>query len=352
VAVDRNLILKELILRLNTASVTSLIGSPARIYSRPPENAVFPWVRMNMIPASYLTGTLGFNVKPNWIRQMTIQFLVYALDTSVAAVSAIQKAIADVLDKFPALASIPNCKIGQCLPGPEHADYAPDIRSAFSVQDYTLSFEDTSSGIVPATVDFFVTKDTRIASSSPTGNFDYFYLRVGREGGNFSRSLLHFDVSSIPLAAVVSSASLYLTSILELTPTQASKVKRLTTTTWIQTLATWNTSDGATAWSPPNATSPQTGPYTETDAVAVSLPAGSSLGNYIPFTITGLAALVQDAIANRSGQLHVMLLANTESIPATISAEFVDSETSVDLIAGGGVDADALPPKLTVSYTA
>jgi hypothetical protein len=208
--------------------------------------------------------------------------------------------------------------------------------------------EDAGTAIVPATVDFYVTKDTRIASASPTGNFDYFYLRVGREGGNFSRSLLHFDVSSIPIAAVVSTASLYLTSTLELTPTQASKVKRLTTTTWIQTSATWNTSDGAAAWSPPNAVSPQTGPYTETDAVAVSLPAGSLLGNYIPFTITGLAALVQDAITNRSGQLHVMMLANTETIPATISAEFVDSETSADLIAGG--TPSALPPKLTVSY--
>jgi hypothetical protein len=208
--------------------------------------------------------------------------------------------------------------------------------------------EDGGTAIVPATVDFYVTKDTRIASSSPTGNFDYFYLRVGREGGNFSRSLLHFDVSSIPAAAAVSSASLYLTSRLELAPTEPCKVKRLTTTAWVQTLATWNTSDGVAAWSPPNAASPQTGPYAETDAAAVNLPAGAALGNYIPFTITGLAALVQDAITSRAGQLHVMLLANTESIPATISAEFVDSETSVDLIAGGALNA--LPPKLTASY--
>ena len=143
-AVDRNLILKEIILRLNVASVTGLIGSPARIYTRPPESAVFPWVRMDMIAAPWLTGTLGGGVKPNWIRQLTIQFTIYALETTLATVTAIQKAIADIMDKFPGLAAITNCKIGQCLPGAEYADYDIESRTACAVLEYTMSFEDTS----------------------------------------------------------------------------------------------------------------------------------------------------------------------------------------------------------------
>lgn len=97
-----------------------------------------------MIAATWLTGTLGGGVKPNWIRRFTVQFTIYALETTLATVTAIQKAIADVMDKFPGQAAITNCKIGQCLPGMEYADYDVDTRTACAVLEYTMSFEDTA----------------------------------------------------------------------------------------------------------------------------------------------------------------------------------------------------------------
>ena len=144
-AVDRGLIAKEIIEQLGAvAAIVTALGSPPRIYLRPPETAVFPWVRIDFLPATWLAGTLGGGVKPNWIRQFTVQFTIFDLSTSILTVTAIQKLIADTMDKFPGLASITNCTIGQCIPGNEFTDYDVALRTAIAVLEYTMSFEDTA----------------------------------------------------------------------------------------------------------------------------------------------------------------------------------------------------------------
>jgi hypothetical protein len=192
------------------------------------------------------------------------------------------------------------------------------------------------------TVVFALTKDLRIESGSPSTNFNEDWLHAGRSSGSARRFLLHYDLSSIPAGSTVSSATLDGVSTLELTPTAPAKVKRLTTTTWGETTATWNTSDGVTAWSPANSASPQTGPYTEVDAVAVNLPRGGLVApTAFPFSIPGLAALAQDAIDNRAGQLHLIVMTNNDSTPSA-HAEFYDREEIVTV--------GALPFSLTVVY--
>lgn len=144
-AVDRGLVIKEIFEQLTaTAAVTALLGNPPRIYLRPPETAVFPWVRMDCTAAPYLTGYLGGNVNPKWIRQLSVTFVAFDLTTGILTVTAIQKAIADVMDRFPGIATITNCKLGQCLPGTETADYDPETRTAYAVLEYTMSMEDTT----------------------------------------------------------------------------------------------------------------------------------------------------------------------------------------------------------------
>lgn len=180
-------------------------------------------------------------------------------------------------------------------------------------------------GGASATSELFVilpTKDLRIYSTTPTTNYDEFWLRVGRQGG-FYRSLFHFDLTS-HLGKTVVSATMNLVSTFELSPTTPSKLKRMTTTTWGETTATFNTSDGVTAWSPANDDSPQTGPYTETGAIAIGLPAGALLDNYHPFDITGIVGLAQDALDNRGGHLYLILMSDNEV--SGRSAEFLDSE--------------------------
>jgi len=188
----------------------------------------------------------------------------------------------------------------------------------------------TSATIIqPPSFVFLPTKDLRISSGSPTTNFDEQWLRAGRASGAANRFMLHYNVSSIPGGETVASAKVNGVSTLELTPTTPAKVKRLTTTIWDETTATWDTSDGVTPWSPANDDSPQTGPYTEVDAVAVNLPVGALLGNMNPFEIPGLAAHVQDAIDNRAGQLHLIIMTDDDSTPPGSRAEFTDREDVV-----------------------
>ena len=149
---------------------------------------------------------------------------------------------------------------------------------------------------------------------------------MGKQSSSVYRSLLHYDLAGFPGGLTPIAAFLDGVSTLELTPTLPCLGKRLTTTTWGETTATWNTSDGSAAWSPPNAVSPQTGPYSDVGAVAINLPNGALLGNYNPFSVPGFWGLVLDAIANRGGQLHLIIMVPDETDIYAGRPEFTDKE--------------------------
>jgi hypothetical protein len=101
--------------------------------------------------------------------------------------------------------------------------------------------------------------DTAIAALAATTNYgNAATLYVGEEyggtPGNVQRTLIKFDLSSIPAAASITSATLYLTIKQDLSNNsrnmKAYRLKR----NWTETGATWNTYDGSNNWQTAGAT--------------------------------------------------------------------------------------------------
>lgn len=141
---DRHDVNKALVTMFNAnAALKALIGDPVRMGAFIPANATFPFVRVDFIPSTPLTGHMS-STNAKWIRRHTIQFTIFGHDTSLDAVAAIQKAIADLMDYCPTNATVTNGVIGSAIPGLEHLDYSPEDGSAVGVLEYTLSIEATS----------------------------------------------------------------------------------------------------------------------------------------------------------------------------------------------------------------
>lgn len=96
------------------------------------------------------------------------------------------------------------------------------------------------------------TKDCVIDNSAPTTNEDGTKLIIGHDSGSVGtpvwRSLLQFDLSSIPSGATISAATLKLYNE---TPNGAnSRVASVyrVKVSWTEATVTWNTTDGSTSW--------------------------------------------------------------------------------------------------------
>ncbi len=109
--------------------------------------------------------------------------------------------------------------------------------------------------------------DTWLNQSSPGTNYDgdvYDCVRSLTSSGN-RRTILKFNISSIPSGSTISSAtlSLYYSSKAGDTPTgRIYYAYRLTTTDWVENSCTWNT-----PWTSAG------GDYTETDGASATVPA-------------------------------------------------------------------------------
>jgi hypothetical protein len=182
------------------------------------------------------------------------------------------------------------------------------------------------------TVEFDYTKlnSTFLRDTAPTTNFENDNLKIGvgfNSDGTVDRSILHFDLTSLPTVGVggvtvvnIVSANLAVTKLNPPGPKLGgpAKVRRITEISapvWLEAQATWNNKVTGTAWTTPNVkgtSSPatQTGPFTTSGEVDWSM-VGDEVGRK---TITGLAALVQDAHTSRSEHLHIMLMMADETI--------------------------------------
>lgn len=130
---------------------------------------------------------------------------------------------------------------------------------------------------------------------------------AGGEKAAGARVLGNFDLSSIPEGATIDSAVLRLTIIPAGVSGDGARdavVYRVLRDDWHEMQSTWNDYKTSNAWGG-GGCGGLNSDYTETDEVAFSSPVDADEGN--DFDITGMKTLVEDAIANRSDWLRVLL---------------------------------------------
>lgn len=155
------------------------------------------------------------------------------------------------------------------------------------------------------------------------------YILHGGVGPTIARALLKFDTSVIPSGATIDAAKLRFRVSFR-TATATGYVNRLTTTDWVEGQVTWNERYAANSWGTPG------GDFTTTNRVSFTSP--GALGDW---DIPNMKTLVEDAIANRSNELHVLIKMDDES--AGVSRHFHFD--------GGELGTQADRPRLIVDYT-
>lgn len=166
------------------------------------------------------------------------------------------------------------------------------------------------------------TADSFIREQSPTTNFGATSpLSITGFGGFPDRTLLEFDVSSIPASATIDSAELKMRGDPIASGIFGIAVDRVTKA-WVEAEVTWGEYSSGNAWGLPG------GDYDATDEVTASWDRATT-----PDTID-ITALVQDALDNRAGTLSLIVRATDSNFGSAY-----DSREA------------ALPPVLTVSYS-
>jgi len=188
----------------------------------------------------------------------------------------------------------------------------------------------TTPILVPATIEYSATKDARLYKLSPGSNYGTTtQIPVGTQIADATvaqRSVLHFDMSTLPAGATITAASLMLYSPTDYgVDPRPALVQRMTNTSWVETTITW-TSDNAS--------------FTATDQATWNMfTAGGALG-VVAVTIP-ILALARDAYAVQSKQLHVMLKAVDDSGAIVNAQVFYSREWGTS----------SQRPKLSVTYT-
>jgi hypothetical protein len=145
------------------------------------------------------------------------------------------------------------------------------------------------------------------------------------------RTLLYFDLSSIPIAATIISADLKLWNTGTSTSPEPCKVNRLTTTSWAEGAVTWNS-----PWTTPG------GDYTTTDEASWNMflsPSSTITQTYR--TITGLIPLVQAAVAAGGATHWLLKMLDDSTTPPAVRTQVFRSR---------GYSVAENCPVLTVTY--
>ena len=161
-------------------------------------------------------------------------------------------------------------------------------------------------------------KDCYISATSPDSNFDDGEIRFGRFGAtNRWRTVAHFDVSSYPAGTVVFGAQFHGETLGSANTAVGlpGLVTRLLVELWVETEVTWKRASNVLDWV-------DGGDFTLENAMEFIVPGGSNT----PFSIE-IGGLVQDAISNRSGQLHILFKLFDDTSPGPDEQfRFYDSE--------------------------
>lgn len=143
--------------------------------------------------------------------------------------------------------------------------------------------------------------ETYLKGDSPTANFvnaDSMFV------GNYSqpfRPIMRFDFSQLPAGLTITGASLHLYITGTNIGSATVDVYQMTRHNWNGTTATWNTYDGTNNWTTAG------GDYTVTNGASLACPASSSWGAW------DVTAIVQDAYANNSGVLDILVKKDVET---------------------------------------
>jgi hypothetical protein len=181
------------------------------------------------------------------------------------------------------------------------------------------------------TVDFFASKDLNIETGILQGtNLDGFSLDIGviSGAGKIERTLMHFDLGSIPTGAVVTSAILDIYENVVVNPT-TGRIHRLTRPAWSETAATWLHWATGSAWTTVGGDYDLSG-YAEW----TTGPTGHKL-----ISVTSLA---QEAVADLTDhikQLHLLFKVADETVPIKY----------ITTVQRDSSEADKRP-KLTIAY--
>ncbi len=174
-----------------------------------------------------------------------------------------------------------------------------------------------------------------IDQSAPTSNFNSGTLYVGDGASTAAaRSLIQYDLSSIPSSAIVTSASLALTFFQDISSNARTLSAYRVLRNWVHTQVTWNVYATASNWGTAgcsNTTTDRESGTIGSVAVAATPTAGTV------YTINLTAALVQEWLSGVLTNNGLLLQ--------------VDTETS-DQLGYYGIDAaEGNRPLLTIAYT-
>jgi len=207
-----------------------------------------------------------------------------------------------------------------------------DVCPRTTTTTITTSTTGTTTTIPGRQLTLAPTADTGIFSGAPDamlGTLNQVF--VGNDASNSQRGLLRFDLTGIPASATVASCTLDL-NVVTLNEAGPGKVYRVKQPAWSEADATWNTFDGATPWTTPGAYDPT---EASSDVVVTAGPDGpvpyAAPERTGAFMLPDLTALCQDALANRAGDLNLLLKQDADAPGPTAELSFsrrTDSEDS------------------------
>lgn len=161
-----------------------------------------------------------------------------------------------------------------------------------------------------ATYTLIATKATRMEDTSPTTNFssqNSIHAGEYNAGAIIDRSLIQFDLSSIPAGAIISSATLklYKTTDDSSNNTRTLRIYRLLRS-WVEAQATWNKADSGTNWGTAGCANTTTD-REATDIGSVSMPDPPVAGyKSITLTVSAIQAMITGGGFTNNGFLMKM----------------------------------------------